>query len=120
MSNTEESKTLCTPAVEELVAIGAAIAANCMPCLRYHVRKAESLGVNKEDLARAVAVGSAVKQVPANEIMQLADHLVEGRVAQAVKAQTCCSAGKASGGSVGEKTTSCAGTTKSSSCGSKG
>ena len=29
--------SLFTPAVKELVAIGAAIAANCEPCLRYHV-----------------------------------------------------------------------------------
>jgi AhpD family alkylhydroperoxidase len=96
MSNIEEPITLCTPAVEELIGTSAAIAANCMPCLRYHVRTAESLGVSKADLARAVAIGSAVKQVPAKEVLELADRLLEGRVELAARTQTCCTPDKAS------------------------
>ena len=47
-------KGLHTEAVEELVAIGAAIASNCEPCFRFHYDKARKLGVSKEDMARAV------------------------------------------------------------------
>jgi AhpD family alkylhydroperoxidase len=103
MSNSEEPITLCTPAVEELIGTSAAIAANCLPCLRYHIRKAESLGVSKADLARAVAIGSAVKQVPAKEVMELADRLLEGEVEQAVKTQLCCTPDKASSCGTGSR-----------------
>lgn len=36
----EESSSLYSAAVEELVAIGAAIACNCEPCFKYHFREA--------------------------------------------------------------------------------
>ena len=47
-------------AVNELVAIGAAIAANCEPCLKYHYREAQKLGVSKSDMARAAEMGAKV------------------------------------------------------------
>jgi AhpD family alkylhydroperoxidase len=90
MSNSKESVSLCSPAVEELVAISAAIAGNCIPCLKFHTAKARTLGVGDEDMARAVAIGSAVKQVPAKEILELADVLLRGRLGEAVQSQTCC------------------------------
>ncbi len=37
----------------ELVAIGASVAANCHPCVKYHVSKAQEIGVNEEDINRA-------------------------------------------------------------------
>ena len=45
------SNGLFSPAVAELVAIGAAIAANCEPCFKYHCAKAKKLGVSKDDIA---------------------------------------------------------------------
>jgi AhpD family alkylhydroperoxidase len=86
----EGTPSLCSPAVEELVGIGAAIAANCMPCLKYHTDKARSLGVSNEDMARAVAIGNAVKQVPARAILNLADRFLNGPVQEAVRNQSCC------------------------------
>jgi len=85
----EETPSLCSPAVEELVGIGAAIAANCMPCLKYHTDKARSLGISDEDMARAVAIGNAVKQVPARAILNLADRFLNGLVQEAVGNQSC-------------------------------
>ena len=35
-----ETSSLYSTAVEELVAIGAAIACNCEPCFKYHFREA--------------------------------------------------------------------------------
>jgi AhpD family alkylhydroperoxidase len=49
--------SIYSAAVNELVAIGAAIAANCEPCLKYHYRAAQQLGVSKADMARAVETG---------------------------------------------------------------
>ena len=95
MSNTQEPAGLCSPAAQELIAIGAAVAGNCIPCLKFHIAKARTLGVGDEDLARAVAIGRAVKEVPAKEILEVADVLLRGRLAEAVENQTCCQAGAA-------------------------
>ena len=69
--------TLFVPAVAELVAIGAAIAANCEPCLRYHVRAATELGVTPADIARAVEMAAKVKDVPHRAVLQLAARLTQ-------------------------------------------
>jgi AhpD family alkylhydroperoxidase len=63
--------------VAELVAIGAAIAANCEPCLRHHVLKAESLGVSAADVSRAVELAAKVKDAPHRQILKLAASLTD-------------------------------------------
>ena len=65
--------TLYSESVAELVAIGAAIAANCEPCFKYHYDQARKLGVSKEDMARAVATAQRVKDTPARAMLELAD-----------------------------------------------
>ncbi len=72
-----------SPAVNELVAIGAAIAANCEPCLRYHFREAKQLGVSEEDMAQAALMGAKVKDAPHQSILKLADRLVGSSVGPA-------------------------------------
>lgn len=68
---------LFTPAVKELVAIAAAIAANCEPCLRYHVRAAKELGVSSSDIASAIEMAAKVKDVPHQAILKLGARLTE-------------------------------------------
>jgi AhpD family alkylhydroperoxidase len=85
-----------SPAVEELVAIGAAIAANCEPCLKYHYRQAQLLGVSKADMARAVEVGGKVKDSPHQSILRLADKLTGANLSNpAVVSDACCGAANA-------------------------
>jgi len=80
-----------SPAVNVLVAMGAAIAANCEPCLKYHYREADRLGVSKADMARAVAMGAKVKDSPHQAILRLADHLTGAGLGQpADAADPCC------------------------------
>lgn len=85
-----DAQEIWSPAVEELVAIGASIACNCMPCLKYHTDRARSLGVSDEDMANAVAVAEKVKQTPARLIMELANRYLKGKVEQAPQAGACC------------------------------
>jgi AhpD family alkylhydroperoxidase len=68
--------SLFTPAVKELVAIGAAIAANCEPCLRYHVRAAEELGVSSADMASAIEIAAKVKDMPNQAVLKLGARLL--------------------------------------------
>ncbi len=49
---------------QELVAFGAAIAANCTPCLRSHFGKALEAGLTVTQLDAAVSVARAVKATP--------------------------------------------------------
>ena len=69
--------SLFVPAVAELVAIGAAIAANCEPCLRYHVKAATELGVTFADITRAVEMAAKVKDAPHRAVLQLAARLTQ-------------------------------------------
>lgn len=83
--------TSFNPAVAELVAIGAAIAANCEPCLKYHYRQAQLLGVSKADIARAVEMGANVKDSPHQSILRLADKLTGAGLSNpAAAADPCC------------------------------
>jgi AhpD family alkylhydroperoxidase len=79
-----------TPAVNELVAMGAAIAANCEPCLKFHYREADQLGVSKADMARAVATGAKVKDSPHQAILRLADKLTGAGLGQPADASDRC------------------------------
>lgn len=79
-----------TPAVNELVAIGAAIAANCEPCLKYHYREADQLGVSKADMAKAVATAASVKDSPHQAIVRLADKLTGAGLSQPADASDRC------------------------------
>ena len=46
---------------EELIAIGAAVAAHCQPCLAYHLGQARENGVSEEDVQAAMKVGFSVE-----------------------------------------------------------
>lgn len=59
--------------VKELVALGAAIVANCEPCFRSHYDAARKLGISREDLQATVETARAVKEAPGRSILQLAD-----------------------------------------------
>jgi AhpD family alkylhydroperoxidase len=76
--------SLFTPAVAELVAIGAAIAANCEPCLRYHAAEAAKLGVSASDLGRTMELAAKVKDAPHRNILRLAAKLTQNEPAAPV------------------------------------
>lgn len=66
-----------TPEVKELVAIGAAIAANCEFCFKFHYDKARKLGVSREDMRAAVDTALMVKNSPAKSIADLAERYLK-------------------------------------------
>ncbi len=82
-------KSIYTEAVQELVAIGAAIASNCEPCFRHHFDKARKLGVSKEDMARAVTTAKMVKESPARAVVDLAEKYLETRIATREAPDAC-------------------------------
>jgi AhpD family alkylhydroperoxidase len=83
--------------VNELVAIGAAIAANCEPCLKHHYHEALQLGVSKAHMARAVTMGARVKDSPHQAILHLADRLTGSGLGKAADASDPCCGAQAAG-----------------------
>ena len=93
--NMSKDTSIFTPAVAELVAIGAAIGANCEPCFKHHYNEARKLGVSKEDMAKAVELADKVKCAPAQNMRVLVDKIL-GTDLSATTAATstptgCCS-----------------------------
>jgi AhpD family alkylhydroperoxidase len=77
MSKTGVGKgSIFTPAVAELVAIGASMAANCKPCLNHHVAQARKLGVSDDDIRKASGLAQMVKKAPATAVLELAEKLL--------------------------------------------
>ncbi len=92
--NIESSASLSEQTIE-LIAIGAAIAAGCEPCFKFHYDKARKLGLSKENLLEAVGVGDMVKQAAGKNIVDLAKRILEP---SEKPASPCC------GGSASEQT----------------
>jgi AhpD family alkylhydroperoxidase len=83
-------RSLYTDEVAELVAIGAAIAANCEPCFKYHFQQARKLGITREDMMLAVKTAQSVKETPAKAMLQLAHQYLEGDPAGLPIVKSCC------------------------------
>jgi AhpD family alkylhydroperoxidase len=86
-------RSIYSEAVQELVAIGAAIAANCEPCFRFHFDKARKLGVSKDDMTRAVSTAQMVKDSPARAMLALAEKYLGTRPAAKEAPGACCAPG---------------------------
>ena len=48
--------------MKELVAMGAAAAANCHPCMDHHLAKCDELGIDREEVLAEVRVGLMVNR----------------------------------------------------------
>jgi AhpD family alkylhydroperoxidase len=83
--------SLFTEQVAELVAIGAAIGANCEPCFKYHYDQARKLGVSDLDMRYAVDLAQKVKDTPARALLTLAErYLGPATAGSKSKADSCC------------------------------
>ena len=83
--------SIFTEQVAELVAIGAAIGANCEPCFKYHYDQATKLGVSNRDMRYAVDLAQKVKDTPARAMLKLAGRLLGSATADSkAKADACC------------------------------
>jgi AhpD family alkylhydroperoxidase len=74
--------------IEELIAIGATITANCQSCLEYHVGKAREYGATSEEILIAVDVGKEVRAGAATKMERFAAGFV-GAPAPAAARRSC-------------------------------
>ncbi len=68
---------------KELVAMGAAAAANCHPCMDHHLAKCDELGVSRAEVAEAVKVGLMVNHGAERAIRKKARELLGQPVVEA-------------------------------------
>jgi len=107
----DSAPSIFTGQVAELVAIGAAIASNCEPCLKFHYDQAHKLGVADADMRRAVDLAQKVKETPARAVLELASRMLDKKASlAAISVVTATSAQSQSGccGSTTEKAASTA------------
>ncbi len=72
-----------------LIAAGAAMAANCEPCLNKVVPDLIEAGVAEADIRKAVEIGQFVKDKPAAIMKEAADALTGTNMADPLQSQGC-------------------------------
>ena len=55
-----------------LVALGAALASNCVPCIEYHIPGAKRAGLSDREIEAALEIADKVRQVPARAVLETA------------------------------------------------
>jgi len=81
----------------ELVALGAALASNCEPCVEHHVAEAQKAGLSPSEIAEAIALADTIRQVPARKVLATAQRLTATGKTPASAAACCAPPAVASG-----------------------
>jgi len=87
----------------ELVALGAAMGSNCVPCMEYHIPEARRAGLTDAQIAGAIRLADQVRRVPAGKVLDTAHRVLaetsesaarDGKPAEPVRATAtggpCC------------------------------
>lgn len=72
----QAKQNIMTPQVQQLVALGAALASNSESSLKHHFNRAKELGLEEEEIAKALQIAQNVKQQPAADMVELSNRLL--------------------------------------------
>lgn len=89
MQTATESFQIVDYKVTLLIAAGAAMAANCEPCLNKVVPDLLEAGVAESDIRKAVEIGQFVKDKPAAIMKEAADALTGTSMSNSNKSEGC-------------------------------
>ena len=64
-------------AERELVALGAALGSNCVPCIEYHIPEGRRAGLSDPQISEAIHLADKVRQVPARKVLAAAVGLLQ-------------------------------------------
>jgi AhpD family alkylhydroperoxidase len=94
-----------------LVAIGASLASNCIPCIKFHVKNGLQADLSRDAIAEAIEVAEAVRQVPARNVREAATAALDHNRARptGVRGESACSATDDASVSNGTMRSSCCG-----------
>ncbi len=76
--------------MKELVAMGAAAAANCHPCMDHHLAKCDELGIDREEVLAAVKVGLMVNRGAEKAIRKKSRELLGESASATLAAVSSC------------------------------
>jgi 4-carboxymuconolactone decarboxylase len=78
----------------ELVALGASLASNCIPCVKYHIQEARKAELTDEEISEAIEFAEKIKRVPAGKVLETASDLLSVRIGEsAAGTGSCCTPG---------------------------
>jgi 4-carboxymuconolactone decarboxylase len=78
------------PREHELVALGAALASNCVPCIEYHIQAARKAGLNDAEIDAAIKLADKIKRVPADKVLEAASRQLASSSCEPVAAPGAC------------------------------
>ncbi|WP_036520598.1 carboxymuconolactone decarboxylase family protein [Nitrincola sp. A-D6] len=74
----------------ELVALGAALGSNCVPCIEYHIPQARKAGLTDQEIHDVILLADKVRQVPAKKVLETAKNLLPTEIATTETKAECC------------------------------
>jgi AhpD family alkylhydroperoxidase len=78
------------PKTIDLVAVGAAVTANCQPCLEHIAGMARAHGVDDQEIAEAIMVGRKVRKGAASKFDKFAGDLTRREAGCAMEDEAGC------------------------------
>ncbi len=63
---------------KELVAIGAAVGSNCVPCVVFHLKEAKDCGITDAELTEVIELADKLKKVPSKLVLNAANEEING------------------------------------------
>lgn len=77
-----------SPRDRELVALGAAMGSNCVPCVEYHIPESRKAGLTDPEIHAAIRHADKIRQVPARKTLQAALKMLPSTAGDAGNAET--------------------------------
>ncbi len=68
-----------SPSERELVALGAALGSNCIPCIEHHIPEAREAGLTEAQIAEAIQLADTLRQIPARKVLDAAARILRDK-----------------------------------------
>ncbi len=78
---------------QALIAVGAAVSANCQPCLQSTIALARESGANEREIAEAIEVGKRVRKGAASKMDKFAAELTAASASPVAATDGGCGCG---------------------------
>ena len=78
---------------QALIAVGAAVSANCQPCLQSTITLARESGANEREIAEAIEVGKRVRKGAASKMDKFAAELIAASASPVAATDGGCGCG---------------------------
>ena len=81
-----------TPRDREMLALGAAMGSNCVPCIEHHIPEARKAGFTDTEIGEAIRLADTVRQVPARKVLDAAQRMLSEVPASPPALENACAA----------------------------